>query len=99
MRFALGSAHTFSRRDTVSDSERFYLTLYDFLTDPEEGERIAELLEWWDQYVRSVSIRHRLAYNRHDVVLQEGVPEQHHLPRRPLRDLRSGSLARRSGSL
>ena len=51
VRFVLGSATCFSRKDTVSDSERFYLTVYDFLTNPQERQNVGELLQWWDRYV------------------------------------------------
>ena len=49
VRFVLGSATCFSRKDTISDSERFYITVYEFLTAPEERQNVGELLQWWDQ--------------------------------------------------
>ena len=53
MRFVLGSATCFSRKDTVSDSEKFYLTVYEFLTNPLERQNVGELLQWWNRYVIS----------------------------------------------
>ena len=54
VRFILGSATCFSRKDTVSDSEKFYFSVYEFLTAPEERQNVAELLQWWDKYVQFV---------------------------------------------
>ncbi|KAI0710854.1 hypothetical protein C8Q76DRAFT_694848 [Earliella scabrosa] len=51
VRFVLGSATCFSRKDTVSDSERFYLTVYQFLTNPLERQNVGELLQWWNRQV------------------------------------------------
>ena len=51
VRFALSSAHTFSRTDTVTDSEYFYFLIIDLLDDPEEQEEVTSLLKWWNQYV------------------------------------------------
>ena len=36
------------RSDTTTDSERFYLSMTNFLDDPEEIEEVLELLDWWD---------------------------------------------------
>lgn len=49
VRFSLTSAGSFSRTDGVTDSERFYNTLLEFLECPEEAEQVKDLLEWWDK--------------------------------------------------
>ncbi len=49
VRFALGSSSTFTRSDTVTDSELFYNSLYSFVTHPEENERLSELLDKWNK--------------------------------------------------
>lgn len=49
VRFALCSASVFARTDTVTDSERFYLTVLEILSDPDEAKEVGELLEWWDR--------------------------------------------------
>ncbi|KAF7978369.1 hypothetical protein HWV62_739 [Athelia sp. TMB] len=51
VRFALCSASVFARTDTVTDSERFYLTVLEILSDPDEAKEVGELLEWWDSEV------------------------------------------------
>ena len=67
----LGSATCFSRKDTVSDSEKFYITVYEFLTNDLEKQNVGELLEWWDRYVSVISpcslcllLLHRVLYYR-----------------------------------
>ncbi|RDB25046.1 hypothetical protein Hypma_007811 [Hypsizygus marmoreus] len=50
-RFALSSSSVFSRTDTVTDSERFYNSLLEFLEDNEEQQNVDELLVWWNRYV------------------------------------------------
>lgn len=49
VRFALSSSSTFCKSDTTTDSERFYLSVMNFLDDPEEIEEVSELLDWWDR--------------------------------------------------
>ena len=46
----LSSAPVFCRSDTVSDSERFYLSALELFNDVEELKEVNDLLEWWDQY-------------------------------------------------
>ncbi|KAI0312028.1 hypothetical protein OF83DRAFT_1067881 [Amylostereum chailletii] len=48
-RFALHSANTFSRTDSMTDSERFYHSVLDLLEDPEEREEVQALLAWWNR--------------------------------------------------
>lgn len=48
-RFALMSCPTFTRSDTVTDSERFYNSVLDFLEDPDEQEVVNDLMVWWNQ--------------------------------------------------
>ncbi|TFK81532.1 hypothetical protein K466DRAFT_455048, partial [Polyporus arcularius HHB13444] len=57
VRFALGSSSTFTRSDTVTDSELFYNSLYSFVTHPDENERLAELLESWNKAVFPGSVK------------------------------------------
>ncbi|KAH6909687.1 hypothetical protein BKA70DRAFT_1102440, partial [Coprinopsis sp. MPI-PUGE-AT-0042] len=46
--FALTSTATFSRTDTITDSEKFYNSLITLLEDPEEQSEVKMLLRWWD---------------------------------------------------
>jgi hypothetical protein len=48
LRFALSSCSVFCRSDTVTDSERFYDSVLDFLDDPEEKVEVGDLLNWWN---------------------------------------------------
>lgn len=48
-RFALSSCAVFSRSDTTSDSERFYNTVLEFLSDIEERNDVNALLIWWNR--------------------------------------------------
>lgn len=57
VRFALSSSAVFSRTDTITDSERFYTSLLDFLDSAEEKECIDQLLIWWNRYV----LEHRMS--------------------------------------
>lgn len=50
VRFALTSSPIFSRTDLVTDSERFYNSVVEFLEDPEENIEVLELLVWWNRY-------------------------------------------------
>ena len=49
--FALSSTSVFSRTDSVTDSERFYHSLLDFLHDVKEKEEVQDLLTWWNRHV------------------------------------------------
>lgn len=40
----------FCRSDTSTDSERFYVTVLEFLDDPEEKAEVDDLLNWWNWY-------------------------------------------------
>ncbi|RDB29854.1 hypothetical protein Hypma_014050, partial [Hypsizygus marmoreus] len=51
VRFALSSANTFSRTDTVTDSERFYNSLLDILEDVDEQQEVSQLLAWWNRKI------------------------------------------------
>lgn len=51
-RFALTSSPTFTRSDTVTDSERFYSSILDYLEDPDEQDEVDGLMVWWNQYGR-----------------------------------------------
>ena len=53
LRFALSSASVFCRSDTLTDSERFYESVLEFLDDPEEESEVSELLNWWNWYGNS----------------------------------------------
>ncbi|TFK21027.1 hypothetical protein FA15DRAFT_682285 [Coprinopsis marcescibilis] len=48
VRFALSSSLTFTRTDTITDSERLYNTLLEFLEDPEEHVEVKALVSWWN---------------------------------------------------
>jgi hypothetical protein len=60
IRFALSSSPVFSRTDTVTDSERFYNSILDFLEDPDKKEEVNELLTWWNWCAILAFIRHFL---------------------------------------
>ncbi|KAG1846162.1 hypothetical protein C8R48DRAFT_616623 [Suillus tomentosus] len=47
VRFSLSSSSVFSRTDTVTDSENFYLSILDLLEDPDESQEVADLITWW----------------------------------------------------
>lgn len=49
LRFSLSSSPTFSRTDTVTDSQRFYTSIVDFLEDPDEKNEVNELLTFWNR--------------------------------------------------
>ncbi|KAF7984534.1 hypothetical protein HWV62_13713 [Athelia sp. TMB] len=51
VRFALCSAAVFARTDTVTDSERFYISILELLEDPAEAKEVRGLLTWWDSQV------------------------------------------------
>ncbi|KAJ2921265.1 hypothetical protein H1R20_g15827, partial [Candolleomyces eurysporus] len=48
VQFALSSTPTFSRSDTVTDSEYFYNLVIEILEDPEERQEVDDLLKWWN---------------------------------------------------
>jgi len=39
----------FSRTDKVTDSKRFYTSLFDMLDDPGEKKEVEALLSWWNR--------------------------------------------------
>lgn len=41
----------FSRTDLITDSERFYISILDLLSDPEEKEEVDLLLLWWNRQI------------------------------------------------
>lgn len=49
VRFALSSSPVFCRSDTVSDSERFYLSILELFNDVEELREVNDLLVWWNR--------------------------------------------------
>ncbi|TEB31337.1 hypothetical protein FA13DRAFT_1754812 [Coprinellus micaceus] len=51
VRFALSSSATFSRTDTITDSEYFYNLIIDLLEEESEALEVAELLQWWNQQI------------------------------------------------
>jgi hypothetical protein len=42
------SSSVFSRTDTSTDSERFYVSVLDFLDHPDEQDEVRDLLNWWN---------------------------------------------------
>jgi hypothetical protein len=51
VRFVLSSASIFSHTDKTTDSERFYLSLFDLLDDAREKRELDALLAWWNRYI------------------------------------------------
>ncbi|KAG6905166.1 hypothetical protein DXG01_004454 [Tephrocybe rancida] len=51
VQFALLSTSFWSHTDQVTNSETFYMSLFDMLEDPENAIRVQELLEWWDSKI------------------------------------------------
>ncbi|TEB08775.1 hypothetical protein FA13DRAFT_1647227, partial [Coprinellus micaceus] len=49
VRFSLSSVTTFCRTDAVTDHQRFYNTIVDFLEMEEEQVQVGELLDWWNR--------------------------------------------------
>jgi hypothetical protein len=47
--FALSLSSTFCQSDTSTDSEQFYESILEFLSDPEELEEVTSLLSWWNR--------------------------------------------------
>ena len=48
--FSLSSSPVFCRLDTISDSERFYLSVLELFNDIEELNEVNDLLAWWNRY-------------------------------------------------
>ena len=48
VRFSLTSSAVFTRNDKVTDSERFYRSLLEFLEQPSESKEVDSLLRWWN---------------------------------------------------
>jgi len=48
LRFALSSSSVFCRSDNLTDSERFYNSVLEFLDHPDEREQVQELQDWWN---------------------------------------------------
>ncbi|KAF8232269.1 hypothetical protein L208DRAFT_1563529 [Tricholoma matsutake] len=48
LHFALSSSLVFCQSDTMMDSEQFYESVLDFLDDPEEKDKVDDLLNWWN---------------------------------------------------
>ena len=46
----LSSSPVFCQSDTVSNSERFYLSNFKLFNDVEELKEVNDLLAWWNQY-------------------------------------------------
>ena len=40
----------FCRSDTLTDSKRFYVSVLEFLDNPEEKDEVDDLLNWWNWY-------------------------------------------------
>ncbi|KZP09289.1 hypothetical protein FIBSPDRAFT_760197 [Athelia psychrophila] len=51
VRFALSSQSTFSRSDSVTDTERFYNSVMVLLRDKNELAEINELITWWNRQI------------------------------------------------
>ncbi|TEB28542.1 hypothetical protein FA13DRAFT_1594372, partial [Coprinellus micaceus] len=68
VRFALSSTATFSRTDTVTDSEYFYFLLIDLLDDPEEYEEVTSLIWWWNQQIFPSYISETHAIHKDSVI-------------------------------
>jgi hypothetical protein len=56
VRFALSSSATFTRSDTITDSERFYNSILQFLEDADEKNEVDVLLVWWNRQVQFATI-------------------------------------------
>lgn len=48
-RFALSSSSVFNRNDTITDSERFYNSILEYLEDPDEADDVNTLMAWWNR--------------------------------------------------
>ncbi|RXW25760.1 hypothetical protein EST38_g2 [Candolleomyces aberdarensis] len=47
----MNASATFSRTDTVTDSEYFYNLVLELLEDPEESNDVEDLLKWWNSQI------------------------------------------------
>ena len=47
--FALTSVQVFSRTDLITDSEHFYTSILDLLSDLDEKDEVNQLLMWWNR--------------------------------------------------
>ena len=56
----------FCRSDTFTDSERFYVSVLEFLDDAEEKAEVDELLNWWNWYDHIIFIIYCAADLVHD---------------------------------
>lgn len=70
------SSPTFTRSDTVTDSERFYNSVVDFLEDPDEQEVVGDLIVWWNQQGFSSSIEF-LNNSTNDILTDKSFPRIH----------------------
>ncbi|KJA14950.1 hypothetical protein HYPSUDRAFT_142490 [Hypholoma sublateritium FD-334 SS-4] len=50
-RFALSASSVFNRNDTITDSERFYNSILEYLEDPDEADDVSHLIAWWNRQV------------------------------------------------
>ncbi|KAG1730042.1 hypothetical protein EDD22DRAFT_960787 [Suillus occidentalis] len=51
IRFALSSSSVFSHTNTIMDSENFYHSILDLLEDPDENEKVVDLMTWWTRCI------------------------------------------------
>ncbi|KIM61427.1 hypothetical protein SCLCIDRAFT_25912 [Scleroderma citrinum Foug A] len=49
--FALTSAQVFSCTDLITDSEHFYTSILDLLSDLDEKDEVDQLLMWWNRQI------------------------------------------------
>ncbi|KAF7972820.1 hypothetical protein HWV62_17020 [Athelia sp. TMB] len=56
VQFALCSAAVFARTDTVTDSERFYISILELLEDPAKAKEVRGLLTWWDRREKPIKL-------------------------------------------
>ncbi|RXW12443.1 hypothetical protein EST38_g13412 [Candolleomyces aberdarensis] len=87
VRFALSSTPTFSRSDTMTDSEYFYTLVIELLEDPEERVEVDELLKWWNMQNFPTYISENRAVH-HDSVIFRIKEKRRHLK---LQEEREGS--------
>ncbi|KAG6905361.1 hypothetical protein DXG01_003234 [Tephrocybe rancida] len=58
VRFMLSFSSTFSRTDSVTDSDRFYNTILRMFHDPNEVEEVNPLLHWWNWFFQVTKSKH-----------------------------------------
>ncbi|KAG2099567.1 uncharacterized protein F5147DRAFT_747266 [Suillus discolor] len=51
VRFTLTSSPVFSHTDTVTDSERFYNSIFDIFEDSDEKQEVDDLAIWWNRQI------------------------------------------------